>query len=136
MADNNDGNEELSYEEKKKLEQKKEFETIARATMYTIQSMNRRHRAIEDPGTKHALLVDKLCTFLDIGGGILRGFMEEYEVDPEIQAKVEETHEDLQRELDALMKWIVNPNAYAPDHAFGNAVMRGAQNNLERLNEN
>lgn len=132
MAD--DQQEELSYEEKRRIEQKKEFETIARATMYTIQSMNRRHRAIEDPGTKYALLVDKLCVVLDISGGVLRGFMEEYGVDPEIQAKIEETHENLQQELDGLMKWVVNPNAYSPDHVFGNAVMRGAQNDMESRN--
>jgi hypothetical protein len=127
---------EAEQDRKRRLEMKKEIETIARSTVYAIESMNRRHRAVEDPGTKYALLVDKLCTFLDIGGGILRGVMDDYEVDPAIQAKVEETHNGLLRELDALMKWIVNPRIYSPDHIFGNAVMRSAQNDFNNQNEN
>jgi hypothetical protein len=117
------------HEKRQRELRRKEFEQIAQIVVHSICSMNRRQNVVADPGTKYALLVDKMCVVLDIAIGALYAQMEELEVSENIRTQIEDTSQNMHKQLNELMSWILSPS-YSPDHAFGNAVMRGAQNDM------
>ena len=117
--------EQQSYEEKRKAEDKKNFEMAANVFINLLENINKRHNAVKDPATRYALLVDKLCLGLDTGLAMMNMMMEQVGADPELQIKIEAASAKLQTQLTGLMDWVINP-VYGPDHPFGNNIMNNA----------
>lgn len=117
--------EQQSYEEKRKAEDKKNFEMVANIFINILENINKRHNAVKDPATKYALLVDKLCLGFDAGLAMMNVMMEQVGADPELQTKIEAASAKLQAQLTGLMDWVINP-VYGPDHPFGKNIMNNA----------
>lgn len=120
---------EMTLEEKRKIDDRKNFTQAANVIIGIFNNINRRHKAIKDPATRYALLVDKLCLSLDTGMAVMKMMMEELDIEPEMKIKIEDTSTELQEQLIGLMDWIQNPT-YGPDHPYGHSVMKGAENNF------
>lgn len=90
-----------------------------------------RHNRSKDPVMRSTLLVDKLCTIIDVG--LVALAMEYDDLPDELREKMKASADSLKNELNFLLDWIASPQ-YSPDHVYGNALMKGAQNNFTSNN--
>jgi len=108
----------------------KDEQQYVETSLNTINNMFARLKGIPDPSTRHCLFVDKLCLLLDMSMALLQVRMKEYT--PEIRNKAETTLANLQKQLQELFEWLQNP-VYSPDHAFGNMVMKNAEEEMKEV---
>jgi len=118
--------EELTYEAKRKIEDKKNFIMVSNIIIGLIENINKRHNAIKDPATRYAMLVDKLCLSLDSGIAIMKVMMNDLDIEPEMKIKIEDASDQLQQQLIGLMDWVISP-VYGPDHPYGNSIMMNSK---------
>lgn len=119
----------INNEDAKKM---KDEQLQVEMTLNSINNMFARLKGIADPGTRHCLFVDKLCMSLDILMGLLQVRLKEYT--PDIRNKAETTLSNLQKQLQDLFEWLQNP-VYSPDHAFGNMLMKSAEEDMKEVSK-
>ena len=122
-------------EEAQKARERKSFESIAKIIIGLLENINKRHDSIKDPATRYALLVDKLCLSLDAGISIMKAQMSDLDVNPDVQIKIEDASDKLQKQLIGLMDWVLSP-VYGPDHAFGKHMMDSAKSDFSNNSNN
>lgn len=113
-----------------KYKKGEEMEVIARTIIIATKGMFTRHSKIADPGTRYALLVDKLLTIIDVGSGLLKSEMANAGVNENVITEFDESLEVLNTQLNQMMAWIVSPQ-YSPDHPYGNTIMNTAKTIFE-----
>lgn len=86
-----------------------------------------RHNRSKDPVMRSTLLVDKLCTIIDVG--LVALVINHEDLPDELKEKMKASANSIKNELNFLLDWIACPQ-YNPDHVYGDALMKGAQNNF------
>lgn len=87
-----------------------------------------RHKRSGDPVLRTTMLVDKLCTVVDVGLGYLN--TQHNDIPPELKEKMTAASQMITEELNFMLDWITNP-VYSPDHPYGNKVMKDANNEFD-----
>lgn len=118
---------ELSDEQKRKKSQLKEQIMVIEMVLGVVNNGIERHKRSVDPVMRSTLLVDKLCTIVDLG--LVAMTLNHENLPDELKERMRDSADSIKKELDFLLDWISNPQ-YSPDHAYGNAVMKGASNNF------
>ena len=117
---------ENNYEEKRKEENR----MLCRAAINIVKLTLNRYSNVQDPVLRHALLVDKLLLFVDIGLGAGKEYIQK-EIGDECAEEFENVSLILQNDLKLLMDWIQTPS-YSPDHPFGNNMMKQSNDNYSQ----
>ena len=92
-----------------------------------IQVLNRsvtRHKKSKDPMIRATLLVDKLCTSIDIGMAML--ICNNYDFPEDLKTRMSATSSMINDEINFLLDWVCTP-IYSPDHPIGNNIMKNAE---------
>jgi hypothetical protein len=90
-----------------------------------------RHKRSGDPVLRTTMLVDKLCTIVDVGLGYIN--TQDDDLPLELKERMTTTSQSITEELNFMLDWIAHP-VYSPDHPYGNNIMKEANINFEILN--
>ena len=114
---------------KRKREEKKGKEKRKGDDNFIFSQCQRR---IEDPVLIYSLFVDKLSLVLDIGTGVMKGYIDDDKYPIELRDRIGNLSVTVQKDLEDLMKWIRHP-IYSPNHPYGNKIMDRSKDNFTTL---
>ena len=123
-------------EQRKKVEEEKRKKSLEEkiqqieVLLHVLNNGISRHRRSKDPILRTTLLVDKLCSVVDVGLAYLT--LNHPDIPEDLQNKMKESAGSIKEELDFLLDWISSPQ-YDPDHIYGQAFVTGA---IKKFNEN
>lgn len=87
-----------------------------------------RHKRSGDPVLRTTMLVDKLCTIVDVGLGYIN--TQDDDLPLELKERMTVTSKSITEELNFMLDWISNP-VYSPDHPYGNNIMKEANKEFD-----
>ena len=104
---------------------------IIKVLMKGINNSLDRHDKIRDPMTRNILLLDKMCSGMDMIGALAEVMPKEEGFDREFCEEVKTTSERMKKVVGSLFEWVQNPT-YDSNHPVGREMMRQGQENLDR----
>lgn len=116
--------EEMSQEEKRKIERREENIKMVQAIVRGISSIFTRQRKIDDVCLRNCLFVDKLSCILDIAMVALQSQVDE-EWPEDLKLQIHRLSNQINEDLENLMTWVRAPT-FSPDNAFGQSIVQNS----------
>ena len=104
---------------------------LLKCGLSTIKTILKRQRNIDDPVVRYSVFVDKLSLILDMGVGVLKGYVDNDKYPTELRDELNALYNDFQQDLDGLMSWVRKP-IYSPDHPLGSQIMNESNNEFQQ----
>ena len=115
----------MSVDEKKETKEEREKIQRIELMLTVFERGTARHTRSKDPILRTTLLVDKLCTIVDVG---IAALMIDYpDIPNNLKDRMKNSANLINDELNFLLDWISSPQ-YDPDHIYGKAFVEGATN--------
>lgn len=112
------------------MEENKKHDMI-KMVIGILEKNFKRQSAIKDPTIRYTVFVDKLCLTLD---GLMSTLeSQQTDLPEDLQKRIQEVNETINKELNNLMEWIQSPSL-SPDHDLGNSIMKDAGAHFVKLN--
>lgn len=129
MSDDNEPDEYENNYEKRMIE---DNIALLKCGISVVENILNRQRNIDDPVVRYSIFVDKMSLILDMGYGVLKGYVDNDKYPVDLRDKLDKVCSDLQKDLDGLMSWVRKP-VYSPNHPFGSQIMN--QSNVDFKNQ-
>lgn len=123
-------------EEKEYQLSKKDLAVYKRVIKTFMQSINNtldRQDTIRDPMTRNTLILDKLCSGLDLLVASAEILPKELGFDREFCEDIAKTSSRVKRVTNSLFQWVQHPT-YTTEHPVGQEMMQKGQTSLDSLN--